>query len=69
MLGLIACGMARAQFVVQTNGGSTVSQGSTPDQFGNLFRYRSRVNPDGRSSDPDVGKTAYDVFFTTLANP
>lgn len=29
MLGLIACGTARAQFVVQTNGGSTVSQGTT----------------------------------------
>lgn len=39
------------------------------DQFGNLFRYRSRVNPDGRSSDSDAGKTAYDVFFSTLANP
>ena len=37
------------------------------DEFGNLFRYRSKVNPD----DPDishVGKTAYDVFFVTV-NP
>jgi hypothetical protein len=35
------------------------------DQYGNLLRYRARVNPD----DPDashVGRTAYDVFFVTL---
>jgi len=34
------------------------------DQYGNVFRYRSKVNP----NDPDpshVGKTAYDVFFVT----
>jgi hypothetical protein len=34
------------------------------DRYGNLFRYRARVNPD----DPDAshaGKTAYDVFFVT----
>jgi hypothetical protein len=34
------------------------------DKYGNIFRYRSRVNPD----DPDasnVGPVAYDVFFTT----
>lgn len=35
------------------------------DQFGNLFRYRSRVNPDGSPDDPDVGRIAYDVFLTT----
>jgi hypothetical protein len=34
------------------------------DQYGNVFRYRSKVNP----NDPDpshVGKTAYDVFFVS----
>jgi hypothetical protein len=34
------------------------------DRYGNVFRYRSKVNP----NDPDashVGKTAYDVFFVT----
>jgi hypothetical protein len=35
------------------------------DQFGNLFRYRSRVDPDGRADRSDVGRTAYDVFLTT----
>lgn len=35
------------------------------DQYGNVFRYRGRVNPD----DPDssrVDRKAYDVFFVTL---
>jgi hypothetical protein len=35
------------------------------DQFGNLFRYRSRVNPDGPEDNIDVGRTTYDVFLTT----
>ena len=38
------------------------------DQYGNVFRYRSSVNPD----DPDasrVDRTAYDVFFVTLGSP
>jgi hypothetical protein len=38
------------------------------DQFGNVFRYRARVNPD----DPDasrVDRKAYDVFFVTLGQP
>lgn len=34
------------------------------DQFGNLFRYRSRVNPDGQPDNADTGRTAYDVFLT-----
>jgi hypothetical protein len=35
------------------------------DEFGNLFRYRSKINPD----DPDishVGRIAYDVFFSVI---
>jgi hypothetical protein len=35
------------------------------DEFGNVFRYRSKINPD----DPDishVGRIAYDVFFTVI---
>ena len=35
------------------------------DQFGNLFRYRSRVNPDGSADPSDVGRVAFDVFLTT----
>jgi hypothetical protein len=38
------------------------------DQYGNVFRYRGRVNPD----DPDtsrVDRKAYDVFFVTLGQP
>jgi hypothetical protein len=33
------------------------------DQYGNLFRFRSRVNPDDPNADSEVGRTAYDVFF------
>ena len=35
------------------------------DQYGNLFRYRARVNPEDRKDDSEVGRTAYDVFLTT----
>jgi hypothetical protein len=35
------------------------------DQYGNLFRYRSRVNPDGSTSDSEVDRITYDVFLTT----
>jgi hypothetical protein len=37
------------------------------DQYGNLFRYRARVNPDNPNADPDLGRIAYDVFLT-IAN-
>jgi len=33
------------------------------DQYGNVFGYRARLNPDERT---DAGKTAYDVFFVIL---
>jgi hypothetical protein len=36
------------------------------DQFGNLFRYRAKVNPVNRHDTSEVGRTAYDVFLTTL---
>lgn len=36
------------------------------DQFGNLFRYRARVNPDDpRGTEEEVGRVAYDVFLTS----
>jgi hypothetical protein len=38
------------------------------DQYGNVFRYKDAVDP----NDPQptrVGRTAYDVFFVTLASP
>jgi hypothetical protein len=34
------------------------------DQYGNLFRYRARVNQ-GLHGPEDVGKTAYDVFLVS----
>lgn len=34
------------------------------DQFGNRFRYRSRMNPD-YPDQSQVGRIAYDVFFVT----
>ncbi|MGB8534976.1 MAG: hypothetical protein WCD57_01065 [Acidobacteriaceae bacterium] len=38
------------------------------DQYGNLFRFRSRVNPHDPNDDSEVGPTAYDVFFHTATN-
>jgi hypothetical protein len=38
------------------------------DEFGNLFRYRSKINPD----DPDVShadRVAYDIFFVVESDP
>ncbi|MCU1254035.1 MAG: hypothetical protein JWM83_334, partial [Candidatus Angelobacter sp.] len=34
------------------------------DQYGNLFRYRARVNA-GIHGPADAGKTAYDVFLVS----
>jgi EF hand domain-containing protein len=34
------------------------------DEFGNLFRYRAKVNA-GQPGAADVGKKAYDVFFVS----
>lgn len=36
------------------------------DQYGNLFRFRGRVNPDDPRDTSEVGHTAYDVFFVRL---
>jgi hypothetical protein len=35
------------------------------DQYGNLFRYKSKVNPGDPNNSSDVGRAAFDVFFTT----
>jgi hypothetical protein len=35
------------------------------DQYGNLFRYRAKVNPENPNDSSEVGRTAYDVFLTT----
>jgi len=34
------------------------------DGFGNVFRYKARVNK-GQNGDSDVGRAAFDVFFVT----
>jgi hypothetical protein len=34
------------------------------DEFGNVFRYKARVDK-GQRRDIDVGRTAFDVFFVT----
>ena len=39
------------------------------DQYGNLFRYWSRINLIGPDEDDSrAGRVAYDVFFTAVAN-
>jgi hypothetical protein len=39
------------------------------DQFGNLFRFRSRLNIHDPDDQSEVGPTAYDIFFNTATNP
>jgi hypothetical protein len=34
------------------------------DEFGNVFRYKAKVNA-GQAGESDVGKKAYDVFFVS----
>jgi len=38
------------------------------DQYGNVFRYRGRVNPEDQDGS-SVDRKAYDVFFVTLGQP
>ena len=35
------------------------------DEFGNLFRFKAKVNPADRDDRSDVGRWAYDVFLVT----
>jgi hypothetical protein len=41
----------------------TYKESNKTDQYGNVFRYQARLNPD---KPTDAGKTAYDVFFVVL---
>jgi hypothetical protein len=43
----------------------TYKQDNKTDQYGNVFRYRAKVNPDNPDAS-DVGRTAYDVFFVVV---
>jgi len=36
------------------------------DRFGNWFRYRGIINPEGRTEGDHVDRVIYDVFFTHL---
>jgi hypothetical protein len=35
------------------------------DEFGNVFRYRAKLNPDKTNDSSEVGRQIYDVFFVT----
>jgi hypothetical protein len=36
------------------------------DEFGNVFRYKAKVNPADKNDSSAVGRWAYDVFLTTI---
>lgn len=40
-------------------------QSQRTDEFGNVFRYRARINQGSHQEEDPVGRTAYDVFFVT----
>jgi len=44
--------------------GLAYSLSKRTDEFGNVFRYRAKIN-EGMSGPLDIGKQAYDVFFVT----
>ena len=44
--------------------GLDYSLSTRTDEFGNVFRYRAKINQ-GQHGEPDVGKKAYDVFFVS----
>ena len=35
------------------------------DEFGNIFRYKGKINVEGNPRRDDVDRTIYDVFFVT----
>lgn len=40
-------------------------QSQRTDEYGNVFRYRARINQGIHQEEVPVGRTAYDVFFVT----
>jgi hypothetical protein len=38
------------------------------DQFGNLFRYKGRINPQGEPRHDDIDRTIFDVFLVVIPN-
>ena len=39
------------------------------DEFGNVFRYRAKVNPESKGDQSEAGRWGYDVFLTTVEVP
>ena len=48
-----------------TSLGLTYRESKFEDQYGNEFRYKGKVNPDGQPPDDHVGRVMYDVFLST----